>query len=103
MKVKTVIAERVLEFRQQGQARVQKITVRIGAPEPTNNENWSVIYEVRGPGRRKRAQEVGGVDSVQALQMAMTNIPLDLRQLAIVLGGKITFLGSDNLRFPSLM
>lgn len=103
MQVKTVIAERILEFRGPGQSRVQKITVRIGAPEPIENGNWAVVYEIRGPGRRKRTQEVGGVDSVQALYMALANVPLDLRQLAVESGGKITFLDAEDLRFPSLI
>ncbi|UQA55787.1 DUF6968 family protein [Polyangium aurulentum] len=103
MQVKNAIAERVLEFRQEGRSRAQKVTVRIGAPEPIENGNWAVIYEIRGPGRRRRAQEVGGVDSVQAIYMAMANVPLDVRQLEVELGGKVTFLDSDDLRFPRLI
>jgi uncharacterized protein DUF6968 len=101
--VKNVIAERVLEFRQTGQSRAQKVTVRIGAAVPIENGNWAVVYEIRGPGRRKRAHEVGGVDSVQALYMAMANVPLDLRQLALECGGTVTFLDSEDLRFPPLI
>jgi len=95
-----VIAERVLEFRLPGQTHAQRVTVLIEAPQSIENGNWSVEYEIHGPGQRKVRQWVGGVDSVQALYMALVNIPVDLRGIALLLGGTMTFLDSEDLKFP---
>jgi len=102
MSIKNIVAERILEFRQPGQLNATRVTVRIGAPVKRGKDSWSVVYEIRGPGRRRVSHEVWGVDSVQALHMAMANVPLDVRQIELEKGGKVTFLDSEDLRFPSL-
>jgi hypothetical protein len=99
-RVKRVIAQRVLEFRQSADSRVQKISVRIRAPQ-RKGQDWSVVYEIRGPGKRRSKRENWGVDAVQALHMAMANVPVDIEGIEGLTGGKVTFLGGEDLRFPS--
>ncbi|WP_420829672.1 DUF6968 family protein [Polyangium aurulentum] len=98
--IKRVVAERVLDFRQSEESKAQRIRVRIGAPQ-RQGKDWSVVYEIRGPGRRREKREVWGVDSVQALHMAMANVPVDVRGIEVSTGGKVTFLGGEELMFPS--
>jgi len=99
-KVKPIIAQRILEFRRSHDARAQKISVRIRAPQ-RKGQDWSVVYEIRGPGKRREKRENWGVDAVQALHIAMANVPVDIEGIERLMGGKVTLLGGENLMFPS--
>ncbi|MDI1476004.1 hypothetical protein [Polyangium sp. y55x31] len=95
----TIIAERELRFTQQGKRGARKVVVRIHAPKPEENGNWSVDFDIHGPGDHKASRAVWGADSVQALVLALANIPLDLSLVAHEMGGTIKFLGSKDLGF----
>ncbi|MDC3959985.1 hypothetical protein KEG38_39390 [Polyangium jinanense] len=95
----TVIAERELRFTQPGKRGARKVLVRIHAPAPEENGNWSVCFEIHGPGEHKTSRSVWGADSVQALVLALANIPLDLSLVAHEMGGTIKFLGRKDLGF----
>ena len=98
--MRRIVAERILEFRHSQESQPKNVRVRIGAPQKEGND-WSVVYEIRGPGRRREKRKVWGVDSVQALHMAMGSVPVDVRGIEMSTGGKVTFLGGDDLMFPS--
>jgi hypothetical protein len=95
----TVIAERELRFVPHGKPGARKVVVRIHAPVPEENGNWSVLYEIRGPGKKESSRSVWGADSVQALVLALANVPLDLSLVAHEMGGTMKFLGSKDLGF----
>jgi len=94
-----VIAERILRFVPPGKKRGSKVIVKIYAPQPIENGNWSVLVQIHGPGKRLHERTIFGFDSVQALMYAMALVPLDTEALAHELGGKVTFLGREDLRF----
>jgi len=94
-----VIAERELRFVPQGKKRGSKVIVKIHAPQPIENANWSVLVQIHGPGKRLHERTILGFDSVQALVYAMAMVPLDTETLAHELRGKVTFLGGEDLRF----
>lgn len=94
-------AERVLRFTPRAKHGSRKVVVRIHAPSPEENGNWSVRYEIVGPGKRASEKSIWGMDAVQALVSALELIPLDLSMLARELDGKITFLGGEALGFVS--
>ncbi|WP_372518154.1 DUF6968 family protein [Polyangium jinanense] len=98
--IKRVVAERILEFRHSQESKPKNVRVRISAPQKEGND-WSVVYEIRGPGRRREKRKVWGIDSVQALHMAMGSVPVDVRGIEMLTGGKVTFLGGEDLMFPS--
>ncbi|WP_153822413.1 DUF6968 family protein [Polyangium spumosum] len=97
--MKRIVAERILEFRHSPESEPKRVRVRIGSPRREGND-WSVVYEIRGPGRRREKRKVWGVDSLQALHMAMGSVPVDVRGIEMSTGGKVTFLGGEDLMFP---
>jgi hypothetical protein len=95
-----VIAEREIRFWPHGQRRSKKVLVRFGAPKSETATDWSVTYEIIGPGSKdKVSHTVWGVDAVQALVGALQLVPVELLGIARAKGGKMTFLGGDELRF----
>ena len=96
-----IIAERTLRFATPGKRGSRKILVQFYSPQPEENGNWSVRIEIHGPGQYKKSQTIWGCDSVQALVLALSSVSLDLEALARELGGRVLFLGSDNLRFTA--
>ncbi len=64
-------ASRILKL-QQGD-HLKEISIRIFVPEPSGNNSWACRYEIDWPEGMK-AVEAGGVDSAQALFLAMQMI-----------------------------
>jgi len=95
----TVIAERELRLTPRGKRGSRKVVVRIHAPVPEENGNWSVTFDIKGPGKREASKSIWGADSVQALVLALANVPLDLSWVAHEEGGTFTFLGNKDLGF----
>lgn len=82
------IAERELEYRATPGGRVQKAIVRLGRPyfEPPppeevdfNSGSWVGPFEVEVDEVGVRSSQAYGVDAVQALQLPMVRIGLDLQ------------------------
>lgn len=97
----SVIAERTLRFTPHGKRGGRRVLVRIHAPVVGGNQNWSVLVEIWGPGKRVASRTIWGYDAVQALLYAMALVPLDLGTLAHELGGTVTFLGGEDLGFST--
>ena len=91
----TVIAERRLKL----SPRVEVI-VRIGKPRKFRGyDSYFCPYEILWPDRR-RISHHGGVDAVQALELAMKMIATDLYTSPHA--AKLTWLGRRDLGFPVL-
>jgi len=95
-----IIAEREIRFWPQGQRRSKKVLIRFGEPRSETPTDWSVTYEIIGPGPKDQvSHKAHGVDAVQALVGALQLVPVELLAIARAKGGKMTFLGGDELRF----
>ena len=84
------IAERALEYRATPNAPVQKAIVRLGkpyfeAPPPGEEDSqwgrWVGPFEIQIEGGEVRSSQTYGMDAIQALQLAMAMIGLDLKHL----------------------
>jgi hypothetical protein len=71
----TVIAERRLEIRKDGQERVA-VPICIFAPTQSGSA-WSCRYEIEWPDS-KWAMDIFGIDAVQALELALRGIGSEL-------------------------
>lgn len=97
--MENVIAEREFEYQAPGAESPQTIVVRLGRPEPDGND-WRVPFELRGPGPDEvRSAAMWGVDSMQALVLALGIIRTELGIYAR--RGRLTWLGGDELGLPS--
>jgi hypothetical protein len=90
-----VIAERLLIAKIGDQP--SEVRVRFGKPLPHPEGGWFCPYEIAGLGS-DAARCIGGVDAVQALQLAMYMAGADLRARSNQMN--LTFLGEDNIGFP---
>ena len=84
------IAERELEYRERPDGSPRKAIVRMGrpyfAPPPPGEEEWNSgswigPFEIEIEGGNVRSSYAGGMDAVQALQLAMVMVGLDLKHL----------------------
>lgn len=82
------IAERGLEYRATPDGPMQKAIVRLGkpyfVPPPPGEEeslwgHWVGPFEIAVEGMALRSSNAQGMDAVQALQLAMVRIGLDLQ------------------------
>lgn len=85
-----VIAERFFQF--EGPNGRSEVIVSIGTPHPIPDEDsdWYCPYRIEGPDHI-REQYAMGVDSLQALLMAISAVRADTRALAS--RGQLTYLG----------
>ena len=97
-KIKDVIAER--RFKKTGSSDL--VVVRIGKPEKfTESEDFYCPYEIIGVGKGK-IRYAGGVDSAQALLLALKMIGADLYTSKEIEPGHLVWEGSKkgDLGFP---
>lgn len=82
------IAERELEYREKPDGPILKAIVRVGrpyfeAPLPeeadSNSGSWVCPFEIIVEGKDVRSSQAYGMDAVQALQLAMVKVGLDLQ------------------------
>jgi hypothetical protein len=91
-----VVATRVIDV----EGRADKYVVEIGTPQQfEDDESWYCPYRITGPNREHRFAIVG-IDSVQALWLALNVIGSELFVLNRDLGGKLRLLGEEELGFP---
>ena len=99
--VGTVIATRMFHF--VGEDTAKEIQVRIGKPCPfPDGKDFYCPYQITGVGDGN-VQYAGGIDAVQALQLAMRMIACDLGLLNKSCGGKLRWEGDEagDLGFPT--
>lgn len=72
----TVAAERRLVLKLPSGAE-QAVVVRVFVPQPDTEGNWQCQYEIKG-GRANRSFFAVGIDSVQALALALESVRVDL-------------------------
>ena len=84
------IAERELEYREKPDATPCKAIVRLARPyfvpppageEEETSGSWIGPFEIEIEGGNVRSSYAGGMDAVQAIQLAMVRIGLDLKHL----------------------
>ena len=93
-----VIAERELEARHRHTGESRRVIVRIGRPRPDSEPggDWACATQIEGIGD-DAATDAYGVDSTQALQLAMQMIAIRLENDAAEL--ELTWLGGKDLGF----
>jgi hypothetical protein len=80
-----VIAERRLELRTEG--RATEVVVRLNKPEPDGSHDaWKCEYEIL-VGEISRNMAMHGVDSMQALQLSIATLDVELERIARKAGG----------------
>lgn len=73
-----------------------RAVARIGRPHPDQSEeDWVCPYEIVVAGKRK-AFRIYGVDSIQALVLALKTVDVELEVRAKQLGGVLMWLGSPH-------
>ncbi len=96
------IAERELEYRATPDARIQKATIRLGrpyfVPPPPGEEesqwgHWVGAFEIVVEVEEVRSSQTYGMDAIQALQLALVMIGLDLEH---TYPGKFTLEGGNS-------
>lgn len=79
-----------------------EIRITIGQPvsPPDWNGNFRCTYRIEGLGEQEIVKGVGGLDSLQALYLAMMTISVDLYTSDEARAGRITWEGDPNLGLP---
>jgi hypothetical protein len=94
--------ERELEYWPPGAAQSVPIRVLVGAPTLHSEKEWGCRITIEGfPDTPPYSKEMFGSDALQALAYALAIVPLHLRLMA-KRGGRITWEGTEALRFPSM-
>ena len=84
------IAERKLEYRENPDGAARKAIVRLGRPyfeapppgaEDSQWGHWVGPFEIEIEGGAVRSSQTYGMDAIQALQLAMVMIGLDLQHI----------------------
>ena len=83
-------AERLLELRTE--IGSIEIAVKVGRPEPDPRGDWTCQYEI-GFGETTRRGATHGIDSMQALQLTIATLDVELEVGAKRLKGKLYHLG----------
>jgi hypothetical protein len=98
--VDNIIAERELTFRADGSDADEVVIVRLGRPHVGKHAPlYTTEYEIVGPGEDRYAFHAAGADSMQALGLVFVALWAHLDRLKR--GGKLTWLGSEELHIPS--
>ena len=72
----SVVCERTYHTRRDGEVHPVPVRWRIPVPDPRGD--WSCEYEIEWPQREVRIARAYGVDSVQALYLALQNVAAEL-------------------------
>ncbi len=101
------IGVRELEYREKPDAPSCKAIVRLGRPyfdppppeeEEWNSGTWVGPFEIVIEGKAVRSSRAFGADAIQALQLALVHVMLDLQQ---IYPGQFTMDGHPELGFPT--
>jgi hypothetical protein len=98
IKLGIVIASRELEA-----GGNKKITIKIGKPRrEVDHESYFCPYQILGIGYDKLRRAAGGLDSIQAIQLAFQKIGIDLYILNKANNGALNWDGGEHgdLGFP---
>ena len=84
------IAERRLELRSAGQT--VEVVVKLGRPEPdATHDSWKCEYEISF-GDATKSMAIHGGDALQALQLSMATLDVELKHGAKARGGVLWYL-----------
>ncbi|WP_437675557.1 DUF6968 family protein [Sorangium sp. So ce131] len=97
-----VVAERELAFRENGSDLDQTVVVRLGRPYlGAHAPNYTIGYEMQGPGDDRYRSFAAGVDSMQAMVLVLVAVNAHLERLKQ--GGRLSWLGAEDLGFPTIL
>ncbi len=90
-----IVAERVYEFWKAGTEQPSTVRVLVGQPQrEATGPDWAAPYEIHGPGPDEvRCYYVMGIDAMQALILALQNLPLWLEELPSL--GRLRWIGGE--------
>jgi hypothetical protein len=91
------IAERELEFTENGSSVARTIIARIGSPQPDEG-SWRCATLIEGAPTKNEIFHAYGEDSMQALLLAMQALAIRLQ--VVGRAGTLTWLGDDDLGLP---
>ncbi|WP_159398023.1 DUF6968 family protein [Sorangium cellulosum] len=95
-----IVAERELVFRESGSELDQPVVVRLGRPHLGEHApNYTIYYEIQGPGDALYTYFAAGVDSMQALVLVFVAVNAHLDRLKQ--GGRLSWLDAEDLGFPT--
>lgn len=80
------IAERLLELRTESGSL--EVSVLVGRPEPDPRGDWACPYEIRF-GEAVQQMAMHGIDSMQALQLTLATLDVELRYVANLPKGEL--------------
>jgi hypothetical protein len=96
-----VIAER--EYRLMHGRKRSTVRLRFGKPRPfRDRRDFYCVYQIDGLDRGRRTMWSGGVDGVQALELAMQMACTELVLSEEYTAGRLSFHGSPDLGLPGL-
>jgi hypothetical protein len=91
------IAERELEFTENGSSVARTLVARIGTPEPDEG-SWRCATLIEGAPTMNEVFHAYGEDSMQALLLAMQALAIRLQVVART--GTLTWFGGEDLGLP---
>jgi hypothetical protein len=94
----TVVAQRELTFARGQVSHTLRVQVGTPVPDPAHAEGFLCPILVDGLDREERLV-VGGVDTMQALTLALRALPAFLAACARQYGGQLSWLGNAALGF----
>ena len=92
--VREVLAEREIMFRGEDGTELP-CKVRIGRPELRSEHDWVCPYDV-SVGNSRKSFGIYGVDSIQAVVLALKTLDVEIEARAKELDMKPTWLGEDS-------
>ncbi len=99
-KLTQVIAERELQLAARGRRR-EKVHVRFGKPRPLpHGRDYGCVYQIEGLHEEPITRHIFGVDSIQALELAMQMAMVELVCSTAYGAGRLTWLGMYDLGLP---
>lgn len=93
--------DRSLEYWPPGATEPRSIRVSITFPEPHPRFDWTATLMVYGFDE-PYSKSFYGCDAIHVLTLTLGVVPSVLQYLSRAAPGRITWQGSDDLRFPSL-
>jgi hypothetical protein len=97
-----LIASRTLTIEADGNAISEEVTVLLGKPQQwPDHDDYFCPYQIKGAGDEK-LRYMGGVDSFQALHLALSTLRVELEVLNKHLAGRLRWKCDDSgaLGFP---
>ncbi len=99
MNIEEILAERV--YRLSGSEEDLRLTIRIGIPRRTSDGQYECAAELQEPDRTT-LRHMGGEDAIQAIQLAMVVLGVEMKHINEQIGGGLCWHeAGDDLGLPT--